>query len=146
MVLPDFVFKSVNKPALTHMFMQNNIIYRLNGPLKGLGTVRYADFSNNFCSYISPRFFKDFPNLSYLDLSHNALGELLESDQKGEILRKLYRLTSLNLSRNRIVHLPDNIFRDLNQLKTLNLRYNSLRDFSLPLKHMTKLSRLDLFT
>ncbi|XP_048749352.2 toll-like receptor 4 [Ostrea edulis] len=144
MVLQDYVFKTVGKPVLTHIFMQNSIVYRLNGPLKGIESVRYVDFSNNFCSYISPRFFEDFPNLSHLDLSHNALGENLESDHKGEIFQRLYRLTSINLARNRIVQLPDNIFRNLNQLKTLNLRYNSLSEFSLPLKHMTKLAHLDL--
>ncbi|XP_056003257.1 toll-like receptor 4 [Ostrea edulis] len=143
-VLQDYVFKTVSKPVLTHIFMQNSFVYRLNGPLKGIESVIYANFSNNFCSYISPRFFEDFPNLSQLDLSHNALGEHLESDHQGEIFQKLFRLTSLNLSRNRIVLLPDNIFRNLNLLKTLNLRYNSLSEFSLPLKHMTKLAQLDL--
>ncbi|XP_048749353.2 toll-like receptor 4 [Ostrea edulis] len=144
LVLQDYVFKTVSKPVLTHIFMQNCIIYRLNGPLKGIESVRYADFSNNFCSYISPRFFEDLPNLSHLDLSNNALGENLESDHKGEIFQRLYRLTSINLARNRIVQLPDNIFQNLNRLKTLNLRYNSLSEFSLPLKHMTKLAHLDL--
>jgi Leucine-rich repeat (LRR) protein len=142
--LPDYNFKTITKPVLTHVYLQNNILYRLIGPIRGIESVTYADLSNNFCSYISPQFFEYFPNLSYLDLSNNALGENLESDHKGEIFRWLYKLASLNLSRNRIVQIPDNIFRNLYLLETLNLSYNSLSEFSIPLQHMPKLAYLDL--
>ncbi|XP_062581974.1 toll-like receptor 4 [Saccostrea cucullata] len=144
MTLQDFAFTSVTKSALSKVYLQNNIIYQMNGPITGIQSVVYADLSNNFCSYISPRFFEDFRNLSYLDLSHNALGENLENDINGEIFQNLRNLNSLNLTRNRIVRLPTKIFRNLKQLEILNLSYNSLSEFTVPISHMTRLTHLDL--
>ncbi|XP_062591435.1 toll-like receptor 4 [Saccostrea cucullata] len=140
--LQDYVFKMAQK--LTHLYMQNNIIYELNGPIIGFESVEYIDFSNNFCGYISPNFFRYFRNLSYLNLSHNALGETLEMDENGEIFQYLRMLTTLDLTRNRIVSLSDTIFRNLNKLKNLDVSYNSLNKFSIPINHMTNLSNLDL--
>ncbi|XP_061165662.1 toll-like receptor 4 [Saccostrea echinata] len=144
MTLQNFVLKSVKAPVLSKVYFQNNIIYELNGPITGIERVVYADFSNNFCSYISPRFFQDFENLSYLDLSHNALGENLENDVEGEIFQNLFVLKFLNLTRNRIVRLPKKIFWNLKQLENLNLSFNSLNKFTVPVSHMDRLSYLDL--
>ncbi|XP_061165526.1 toll-like receptor 4 [Saccostrea echinata] len=144
MTLQDFTFKFISNPMLSHVYMQNNIIYKLNGPIRGIESIFHADFSNNFCSYISPRFFEDFKNLSQLDLSNNALGETLENDIDGDIFQNLRMLTSLNLTRNRIVHLPAKIFRNLIHLENLNLSFNSLSKFTLPLSHMVHLKNLDL--
>ncbi|XP_062573900.1 toll-like receptor 4 [Saccostrea cucullata] len=144
MTLQDFSFKFFGKPTLSKLYLQNNIIYELNGPITGMKSVIYADFSNNFCSYISPRFFEDFRNLSHLDLSYNALGENLENDVDGKIFQNLRMLTSLNLTRNRILRLPAKIFQNLVQLKQLNLSYNSLGEFTMPINHMVHLSNIDL--
>ncbi|XP_078329102.1 toll-like receptor 4 [Crassostrea virginica] len=142
--LQDFTLKSVDGPKLTHFHLQNNIIYSLTGPITGLSSVVHADLSNNFCSYISPKFFNDFQNMSFLDLSHNALGEIIENDVNGNIFCNLFKLKYLNLTRNRIVRLPDPIFRNLVHLKQLNLSYNSLSEFTIPINHMKELRWLDL--
>ncbi|XP_062587183.1 toll-like receptor 4 [Saccostrea cucullata] len=144
MTLQNFVFKSVKAPVLSRIYFQNNIIYELNGPITGIESVFHADFSNNFCSYISPWFFKDLKNISYLDLSKNALGENLENDVEGEIFQNLFILKTLNLTRNRIVRLPIKVFRNLMQLENLNLSFNSLSKFTVPVSHMNRLSHLDL--
>ncbi|XP_056021789.1 toll-like receptor 4 [Ostrea edulis] len=128
---------------LTHAYFQNSIIYRLEGPMYGSGNIQYADLSNNFCNHISPSFFVDFQNLSYLDLSRNALGSNLEHDVNGKIFHKLYSLTSLNLAHNRLVTLPEKLFRNLNQIQTLNLSYNSLGEFKVYMRHMERLQLLD---
>ncbi|XP_061165593.1 toll-like receptor 4 [Saccostrea echinata] len=142
--LQDYVFKSVHKQMLTHLYMQNNIIYELNGPIVGFESVEHIDFSNNFCGHISSNFFQYFRNLSYLNLSHNALGETLERDKNGDIFQYLRMLTSLDLKRNRVVSLPNKIFRNLNKLENLDVSYNSLNEFSIPINHMTNLLNLDL--
>ncbi|XP_061165533.1 toll-like receptor 4 [Saccostrea echinata] len=144
MTLQDFAFTSVTKSALSKVYLQNNIIYEMNGPITGIDNVVYMDLSNNFCSNISPRFFEDFKNLCYLDLSHNALGENLENDIDGKIFQNLRTLNSLNLTRNRIVRLPTKIFRNLKQIEILNLSYNSLSEFTVPINQMVRLSHLDL--
>ncbi|XP_062601892.1 toll-like receptor 4 [Saccostrea cucullata] len=144
MTLQNFVFKTIKTPELSRVYFQNNIIYELNGPITGIESVIHADFSNNFCSYISPGFFKDLKNLSYIDLSNNALGENLENDVEGEIFQNLFMLKTLNLTRNRIVRLPSKVFWNLKQLENLNLSFNSLSKFTVPVSHMNHLSHLDL--
>jgi Leucine-rich repeat (LRR) protein len=145
MAVQDFVLKSTRTPAaVTHLYAQNNIIYNLTGPVNGVQSVRYVDLSNNFCTILSPHFFKYFRSLSYLDLSHNALGESFENDKKGEIFENLQQLVLLNISHNRIVRLPKKIFRNLFLLENLNLSDNSLSELHIPVHHMTRLTYLDL--
>lgn len=144
LTLQDFTFKTVGPSSVTYLYLQNNIIYELNGPILGLDSLQYIDLSNNFCNFISDRFFDGIHNATYLDLSQNALGEVLEKDVKGIIFRNLVKLRTLNLTRNRIVRLPSAIFRNLNQLEILNLSYNSLSEFTVPLENMKQLHHLDL--
>lgn len=53
---------------LTHLFLQNNILYKLSGPLRGLQSVQYLDLSNNLCAYISVSFFDEFDGVIQLNL------------------------------------------------------------------------------
>nr|XP_019926769.2 toll-like receptor 4 [Crassostrea gigas]XP_034318763.1 toll-like receptor 4 [Crassostrea gigas]XP_034318764.1 toll-like receptor 4 [Crassostrea gigas]XP_034318765.1 toll-like receptor 4 [Crassostrea gigas]XP_034318766.1 toll-like receptor 4 [Crassostrea gigas] len=144
MTIQDFTFKTVSPTRLTHLYLQNSIIYELNGPILGINSVKYLDLSNNFCRYISNHFFDGIQNVSYLDLSKNALGEVLGSDHHGQIFRNLANLTVLKLARNRITQLPSAIFRNLYKLEILNLSYNSLSEFSASLENMKRLKLLDL--
>nr|XP_011430876.2 toll-like receptor 4 isoform X2 [Crassostrea gigas] len=144
MTLEKFAFSSKGPPKITHLYFQNNIIYQLNGPISGANSVRYMDLSNNFCNFISDYFFDDLKNLSYLDLSQNVLGKVLEDDNSGNTFRNLVKLTTLNLRSNRIFRLPPAIFRNLNQLETLVISDNSLSEFSVPIGNMQRLKRLDL--
>lgn len=144
LTLQDFTFKTVGPSRVTHFYLQNNIIYQLNGPIMGLNSIQYIDLSNNFCNFISDRFFDGIHNVSFLDLSQNALGEVLENDVKGIIFRNLVKLKTLNLTRNRIVTLPPAIFKNIAQLEILNLSYNSLSEFTVPLENMKRLHHLDL--
>lgn len=145
MTLEQFAFTSMGPSKMTHLYLQNSIIYKLNGPIVGANTVRYLDLSNNFCNFISDYFFDGLKNLSYLDLSQNVLGKVLEDDNNGNIFRNLVNLTILNLRSNRIFRLPPAIFRNLNQLKTIDISDNTLREFSIPLENMKRLKRLNLF-
>ncbi|XP_052693897.1 toll-like receptor 4 [Crassostrea angulata] len=144
MTLEKFSFTSLGPPKITHLYFQNNIIYGLNGPILGANSVRYIDLSNNFCNFISDQFFDGMNNVSYLDLSKNALGKVLEDDYNGNIFRNLVNLTTLNLRSNRIVRLPPAIFRNLNELETIDISDNSLSEFSVPLGNVKRLKRLDL--
>ncbi|XP_062621926.1 toll-like receptor 4 [Saccostrea cucullata] len=142
MILGKFHFKNTGK--FTHAHLQNNIIYRLEGPFIGLKNLRYVDLSNNFCGHISKNFFTDFENLLHLNLSNNILGQTLENDADGFIFQNQNLLQMLDLAYNRITFLPKNIFKGLVNLKNLNLSGNSLNHFDLSIKHMKILSSLDL--
>lgn len=79
MTLQKFIFKTVGPTKLTHLYFQNSIIYELNGPIIGANSVKYIDFSNNFCNFISEHFFDGIRNVSYLDLSKMLWGKYLET-------------------------------------------------------------------
>eukprot|EP00105_Crassostrea_gigas_P032030 XP_011454898.1 PREDICTED: toll-like receptor 13 [Crassostrea gigas] len=143
MEINRYHFNTTNR-KLTHLFLQNNIFYSLQGPLRGLQSVRYLDLSNNLCVKISNEFFDEFGGLVYLNLSRNVLGSCIESDVKGEIFRRLRNMEILDLSKNQIRTLPRLMFQHMINLSTLFLHYNSLKTFDIVISHMRNLSLIDL--
>ncbi|XP_061190210.1 toll-like receptor 4 [Saccostrea echinata] len=130
--------------TLTHVHFQNSIIYRFEGPVYGVRSVQYLDLSNNFCRRVSDDFFIDFLDIRVLNLSNNLLGESLKQDEGGRILRHQKTLQILDLANNKIVVLPQNIFRGLSDATHLNLSSNSLAIFRVNLSHLSKLKWIDL--
>lgn len=78
--------------------------------------------------------------LRNLDLSGNGLRE----DMVSELLQNLTSLEFLNLSRNNLLRLDENTFRDLYQLKELNLERNFLFEIDAAFDRLQKLRRLNL--
>lgn len=142
MSLPEFPMGLNN--SLTHIYLQRNIIYEVIGPITGLKRVRYIDFSGNFCKFIAKSFFIPFVGLEILNLSNNALSQMFESDENGDFFQSQRRLTDLDLSLNRIAHLPGHVFQHNSKISRLNLSFNSLSDFNVKINHMKHLSQLDL--
>ena len=142
MSIPSFPFSPNNK--LTHVFGQQNIIYELVGPVTGVTHVLYMDLSGNFCKFISKTFFRTFSNLEFLNLSNNALSQTFENENEGELFMNQRWLSILDLSLNRITHLPKNVFRYNDNLQRLDISYNSLSEFRVNIHHMKNLSNLNL--
>ena len=90
---------------LTHIFVQNSILYELIGPITGLLKLQYLDLSGNFCNDITSTFFQHFPSLLFLNLSNNLLSRTFQWDDKCELFMNLRQLSNLDLSWNRIAHL-----------------------------------------
>lgn len=80
------------------------------------------------------------PRLQFLDLSSNGLTE----DMVSELLQNLTFLKFLDLSRNNLLRLDEYTFRDLHQLKELNLERNVLFEIDGAFDHLKKLRRLNL--
>lgn len=78
--------------------------------------------------------------LRSLDLSGNGFTE----DMVSELLQNLTSLEFLDLSRNTLQRLDENTFRDLHQLKELNLERNLLFEIDGAFDHLKKLRRLNL--
>lgn len=129
---------------LTHLFLQNNILYKLSGPLRGLQSVQYLDLSNNLCAYISVSFFDEFDGVIQLNLSRNMLSTCIENDTQGQIFQRLIKLKILDISYNRVRKFPRLIFQYLDNLSELYVKFNSLETFNVLISHMQKLSFLDL--
>ncbi|KAM4618005.1 toll-like receptor 5 [Discoglossus pictus] len=65
--------------------------------------------------------------LIQLDLSDNSLGGIWNSGQCGDIFKNMEQLESLNLTRNQLTSLPEELFQSLSSLHTLDLSQNNLR-------------------
>ena len=142
MSIPSFPFYPNNK--LTNFFGQQSIIYELVGPVTGANHIRYMDLSGNFCKFISKTFFRTFPNLQLLNLSNNALSQVFENENEGELFMNQRSLSILDLSLNRITSLPKQVFRYNNNLQHLDISYNSINEFTVNIEHMKNLSNLNL--
>ena len=129
---------------LTHVFVQNNIVYELIGPITGLLKLQYLDLSGNFCKFINRTFFQYVPSLQVLNLSNNALSQTFQSDDQSELFMNLRQLSNLDLSLNWITRLSEQMLRNNINLHILNLSFNAMSKFNVAIGHMKKLSILDL--
>nr|XP_022302085.1 toll-like receptor 6 [Crassostrea virginica]XP_022302086.1 toll-like receptor 6 [Crassostrea virginica] len=142
MSIPKFPFGLNNK--LTHIFAQRNIFYEIIGPVTGISQLQYADLSGNFCKNISKSLLQPFSKLEFLNLSNNALAPIFENDKQGEMFRNQRLLSVLDLSFNRIVHLPERVLQNNINIRHLDLSFNSLSEFKVNIEHMKKLKTLEL--
>ncbi|XP_063448354.1 toll-like receptor 4 [Mytilus trossulus] len=139
--LPEIIFSN---NMLDYVDFSSNTFFDWQGPLGNLYQLKFFNLSNNFCSKVSPEFFTGMPNLTTLLVQSNLLGFVIPSDKNGEILAPLVNLQVLDLADNRIPSLPSVFFNAQSQLRTLNLGGNMLETATFEIKHMTKLSHLDL--
>ncbi|XP_071181344.1 toll-like receptor 4 [Mytilus edulis] len=139
--LPDMTF---TENLLRYADLSSNTFYDWQGPLGNLNQLKFLNLSNNYCSKVSIRFFTGMPNLTTLLVQSNLLGFVIPSDKNGKILAPLANLKVLNLADNRIPSLPSVLFNAQTQLHTLNLSGNMLETATFEIKHMTKLSHLDI--
>ncbi|XP_046582509.1 toll-like receptor 4 [Haliotis rubra] len=109
----------------------------------GLNHLREIDVSENFCERIGDCL-KGFTSLKILRASSNYLGDFLRKDKTGQAFSYSPTLEFLDLSLNRIQSLPVNVFRNLVNLKTLNLSKNSISKLEIKISHMTNLKFLNL--
>ncbi|CAG2230392.1 unnamed protein product [Mytilus edulis] len=121
-----------------------NTFYDWRGPILSLKHLKFLDLSNNFCSNVSKLFFIGAPNLTTLLVQNNLLGFVLPDDHAGDTFAALTILETLNLADNRIPSLPVTIFKSQTNLKTLNLSGNMLENVNFEIKHMPKLSYIDI--
>ncbi|KAM3860566.1 transforming growth factor beta activator LRRC33 [Diretmus argenteus] len=83
---------------------------------------------------------KKLPGLRALDLSDN----MLEENVASVILQNLSSLEYLNLSKNLLLRLDESSFRDLHQLKELDLQRNLIFEIDRAFDSTPKLQRLNL--
>lgn len=101
------------------------------------------NLANNELQYGHRQVAKSFSSLSKLktlDLSGNGLSE----DMVSVLVQNLSSLESLFLSRNAMLRLDESTFRNLHQLKELNVERNFLFEISGAFDNMKKLQRLNL--
>ncbi|XP_053576080.1 toll-like receptor 5 [Bombina bombina] len=88
---------------------------------------------------------KNNSDLIYLDLSDNFLGSIWNNDQCGDIFKYLGKLVFLNLARNQISSMPEELLQSMSSLQTLDLSGNKLRRLNSGLLiNLTSLKTLNL--
>ena len=130
--------------SLEYIDVSSNIFYQWRGQFTIFEKLKYLDLSNNFCSKVSPNFFKNAPFITTLNISRNNLGLILAGDTEGEIFKPLKELENLNVARNDIEKLTKNAFRNLQHLETLNISFNRIQTIEFDFAHMKNLSYLDV--
>ncbi|XP_041351605.1 LOW QUALITY PROTEIN: toll-like receptor 4 [Gigantopelta aegis] len=131
--------------SLTTLNLTCNLLSNWTGPVEGLENLEILDLSFNMATDVSPFFFKGFPLLKKLYISLNFLGSVMHLKNKSLIFDGLTSLEVLDLSKNDIHYLPEDLFHDLVSLKTLNLSHNEIYlDIPLRIGHLKNLQMLDL--
>ena len=100
--------------------------------------------SENSVTYIDPSVFNFAPNLQYLDLSSNLLGNAISVGFILSIMNKVLKLEALILSNNLITTVPLDSFSGNNSLRVLDLSYNRLEAVTFVTHRLTSLTKLDL--
>jgi Leucine-rich repeat (LRR) protein len=133
---------------LRQLDLSFNIITKWVMPIGGLQNVTHLDLSENYCDEANPKFFSLFNSMTHLNLSGNFLGHSLSSERKIGNASRMFdgmpHLTVLDLSNNKIAHLPKDIFMALNNLTNLNLSGNVLEQWNSTFNRTTCLKHLDL--
>lgn len=105
-------------------------------------TLKKLNLSSNSISVLVPNLFDDLSQLEYLDLSHNDITSHWISDR---LFKNLTQLRYLDLSFNKLtVFSSPMTFSSLQQLETLSLQHNELRQVPETVQHLRYLSSLDL--
>lgn len=134
----------VSNNHIKEYHVQNNFFYSLMGPMYGMEYAEYLDFSRNFVKNISEHFFDTFPNLTYLDLSKNLLGNCLNAMVQYDHFKTLQKLVEIRLSSNEISTLPSKLLSNAFSLNTLDLSHNLISNFTFTLSDKSPLKILDL--
>ena len=94
---------------------------------EGLYQLQELDLSNNNCHNMSEGLFKDQTDLKNLNLAGNRLGQYFSAIQRNShLFSSLQNLKKLELQRNDISYIPDELFYGLGSSAIINLSSNSL--------------------
>ncbi|XP_062569045.1 uncharacterized protein LOC134231144 [Saccostrea cucullata] len=124
--------------------LQNSIFNSLIGPMYGMEYAEYFDLSGNLMYNISQSFFDTFPNITYLNLSKNILGNCIHEKVGFDHFQALKKLKEIKLSYNGIESLPPNFLAGAWSLEILDLSHNLITNFTVTLNESTPLKYLDL--
>ncbi|XP_046566477.1 LOW QUALITY PROTEIN: slit homolog 3 protein-like, partial [Haliotis rubra] len=133
---------------LTNQFktidISHNVFPNWIGPINESQTFEYLDLSDNYCKYVSHRFFMYADGLKVLNISRNYLSVSLLADTNGQIFGNQTNLEVIRISHNLIRELPSLIFRRLTRLEVIDLSWNMMASWNIEIRHMPHLHTLDI--
>lgn len=113
-----------------HYFRVHGITHKINF-LRNLPVLRVLNMSHNGISTLTTKYMES-KSLAELRFTHNNLRTLWKENDHSyhKLFTNLTNLTILDISHNRIIKIPDEIYENLPQnLTTLIINHNSLTDF-----------------
>ncbi|KTF77289.1 hypothetical protein cypCar_00042731 [Cyprinus carpio] len=161
--IPDHLPRQIEE-----IFLDNNLLLNLqDGCLSRYHLLRTISCANNQLMAVEESVFSESSLLENLNLANNELhyghkqvaqslsslsqiktldlsGNGLSEDMVSLLVQNLSSLESLYLSRNAMLRLDESTFRNLHQLRELNVERNLLFEIDGAFDHMNKLQRLNL--
>ncbi|KAI0233785.1 hypothetical protein LSAT2_015994, partial [Lamellibrachia satsuma] len=110
--------------------------------LFGVNRLEILDLSYGAIEIISPKFFRTFTNLRFLNLSRNVLGASRSHFRK--TFSPLRMLEVVDLSNNKLNRISPEAFENCSRLRRLNLADNELTEIDINMRHLLELERIDL--
>lgn len=107
-------------------------------------SLKELNLSFNEMEYMSLNVLRPSVNLKILDLSHNNLGIMEQSNQYDfEILFSTqYKLEALYISHNNLIHIPYYTFRNNTMLRSLDISFNQIETLSFGVDNLIHLEQL----
>ena len=140
-----FSLPKMNMPYYNEMVVlnfSNTDMDVIKGPLIGLDNLQLLDFRRCRIYKINTGALQRLGQLKYLFLQHNVIGE--RGDGIGDQFRGLHSLLELDLSDNKIPSISRDAFRDLTNIRMLNLRGNNLNVLGFSVRYLTSAITIDV--
>ena len=119
--------------------------YSVTGTLECFWNLKFLNIRGVRLSYLDPLVFHDMVSLQVL-LSDNVFSSnnMLGKDSGNKFFENNKELVYLELSRNGIDVLHKEVFKNLNQLRFLNLSYNQIQHLNDEFENLTSLEHIDI--
>ncbi|KAK0049507.1 toll-like receptor 3 [Biomphalaria pfeifferi] len=130
--------------SLDSMILSTNYFPVLQGPIHGLFKLSKLFISGCFVQLINERMFQNLDSLQELRLRNNELDYFFRDASRKPIFRDLKNLKILDLSINALTVFDGDILKDLDALEEINLSQNNMWQFNISISNMSNLHKLNL--
>ena len=140
--LPDICWSNNH---LVELDWSHQRVETINGSLKCMWNLKFLNIRGWRASYLDPMLFEDMISLKVLLLGGTFLPNKMSSQDFGKkLFDKNKDLIYLELSQNGIDSLHSDVFRNLYQLRFLNLSNNQIQHVDNAFENLTSLEQVDI--
>ena len=120
-------------------FCRNNSHFTFHTRIKNLNLTKWR------CAHLNATFLSSIPTLETLTFQDADLSDGFKNDPKGIFLKGLYNLTTLDLGKNKLTNLHENLLNDqASSLRNIYIQDNAFRHIPQTLRKLRGLKLLDI--